>query len=317
MDKVIGITGIISGLMCALADTPLSYFFDEKNQKIGQRRDIQTGWQTASSKRFYLSFLLSFLGQPGCYIVMWRLAEMIGKGNETMCSILKRCTFLGCYTGLITHAVFCIKPLVYKHICQEASLQSSENALHETDRLTILPVLVCSILQKANQMVRRNSAKPHLFSAKRNGTLICSEQSQYRFHGRCFSRAVDTDETDNLIFRYGEADIIQYLLAPESFGYMRNFKYIHTLFVSGSARNKIENRSDQISTEQQNDNPEQSCSVFVFFVCQKMYKSSDQKNQFNNYKRDHNRKIRSQSTGFTCRYYAVHDIIAPHFNLIF
>jgi len=144
MDRVIGIIGIISGFMCALADTPLAYFYDENNQKIGQRRDIQTGWQTASSKRFYLSFLLSFLGQPGCYLVMWRLAEMIGKENDTMCSILKICTFLGCYTGLITHAVFCIKPLVYKHIYQEASLKTSETALHETDRLTILPVLVCS-----------------------------------------------------------------------------------------------------------------------------------------------------------------------------
>ena len=144
MDRVIGIIGIISGFMCALADTPLAYFYDENNQKIGQRRDIQTGWQTASSKRFYLSFLLSFLGQPGCYLVMWRLAEMIGKVNDKMCSILKICTFLGCYTGLITHAVFCIKPLVYKHIYQEASLKTSETALHETDRLTILPVLVCS-----------------------------------------------------------------------------------------------------------------------------------------------------------------------------
>jgi len=144
MDRVIGIIGIISGFMCALADTPLAYFYDENNQKIGQRRDIQTGWQTASSKRFYLSFLLSFLGQPGCYLVMWRLAERIGKENDTMCSILKICTFLGCYTGLITHAVFCIKPLVYKHIYQEASLKTSETALHETDRLTILPVLVCS-----------------------------------------------------------------------------------------------------------------------------------------------------------------------------
>lgn len=144
MDRVIGIIGIISGFMCALADTPLAYFYDENNQKIGQRKDIQTGWQTASSKRFYLSFLLSFLGQLGCYLVMWRLAEMIGKENDTMCSILKICTFLGCYTGLITHAVFCIKPLVYKHIYQEASLKTSETALHETDRLTILPVLVCS-----------------------------------------------------------------------------------------------------------------------------------------------------------------------------
>ena len=144
MDRVIGIIGIISGFMCALADTPLACFYDDNNQKIGQRRDIQTGWQTASSKRFYLSFLLSFLGQPGCYLVMWRLTEMIGKDNDTMCSVLKICTFLGCYTGLITHAVFCIKPLVYKHIYQEASLKTSETALHETDRLTILPVLVCS-----------------------------------------------------------------------------------------------------------------------------------------------------------------------------
>ena len=92
-----------------------------------------------------LSFLLSFLGQPGCYLVMWQLAEMIGKENDAMCSALKICTFLGCYTGLITHAVFCIKPLVYKHIFQEASLKAAENALHETDKLTILPVLVCSV----------------------------------------------------------------------------------------------------------------------------------------------------------------------------
>jgi len=145
MDTVIGIFGIISGFLCALADTPLAYFFDANNKKIGQRKDIQTGWQTASSKRFYLSFLLSFLGQPGCYLVIWRLAEMIGKENDTICSILKICTFLGCYTGLITHAVFCIKPLVYKNIFQEASLKSAENALHETDKLTILPVLVCSV----------------------------------------------------------------------------------------------------------------------------------------------------------------------------
>ena len=145
MGTVIGIFGIISEFLCALADTPLAYFFDGDNKKIGQRKDIQTGWQTASSKRFYLSFLLSFLGQPGCYLVMWQLAEMIGKENDAMCSALKICTFLGCYTGLITHAVFCIKPLVYKHIFQEASLKAAENALHETDKLTILPVLVCSI----------------------------------------------------------------------------------------------------------------------------------------------------------------------------
>lgn len=43
MDKVIGIIGIISGFKCALADTPFAYFFDNNNQKIGQRRDIQTG----------------------------------------------------------------------------------------------------------------------------------------------------------------------------------------------------------------------------------------------------------------------------------
>lgn len=35
MDRVIGIIGIISGFMCALADTPLAYFYDENNQKIG------------------------------------------------------------------------------------------------------------------------------------------------------------------------------------------------------------------------------------------------------------------------------------------
>ena len=126
MDTVIGIFGIISGFMCALADTPLAYFYDENNQKIGQRRDIQTGWQTASSKRFYLSFLLSFLGQPGCYLVMWRLAEMIGKENDTMCIILKICTFLGSIQ-VLSHTPFSVSSRLYTSIfIRRASLKTSE-----------------------------------------------------------------------------------------------------------------------------------------------------------------------------------------------
>ena len=44
-------------------------------------------------------------------------------------------------------------------------------------------------------------------------------------------------------------------------------------FFVGFSERKIENRTDKIESHQQNDNPEQSGSVFVFYVRQEMNKS--------------------------------------------
>ena len=106
-----GIFGIISGLIASFADVPLVMPNQSENLKLG---GVCPWWGDVTSKRFKVSFWLSFLGQPGGYIVMWLLADMISNGNVALAGILKVMTLLGCYTGLMSHVVFCLKPLLYQ-----------------------------------------------------------------------------------------------------------------------------------------------------------------------------------------------------------
>lgn len=69
-----GIFGIISGLIASFADVPLVMPNQSENLKLG---GVCPWWGDVTSKRFKVSFWLSFLGQPGGYIVMWLLADMI------------------------------------------------------------------------------------------------------------------------------------------------------------------------------------------------------------------------------------------------
>ena len=117
-----GIFGIISGLIASFADVPLVMPNQSENLKLG---GVCPWWGDVTSKRFKVSFWLSFLGQPGGYIVMWLLADMISNGNVALAGILKVMTLLGCYTGLMRHVVFCLKPLLYQRLCHRSGFQST------------------------------------------------------------------------------------------------------------------------------------------------------------------------------------------------
>lgn len=105
-----GVVGIISGLVAALADVPLVKPGRPDSDTAVLKGKIQTWWADVPSKRFVISFWLSFLGQPGTYIVMWLLAGLISNNNEPLGIALKINTFIGCFTGLLCHVAFCIKP---------------------------------------------------------------------------------------------------------------------------------------------------------------------------------------------------------------
>lgn len=75
----VGIFGIISNFVAALADLPLI-----KPGKPGENENIslngvQPWWAEVPTKRFKLSFWLSFFGQPGAYVTLWLLADLIVK----------------------------------------------------------------------------------------------------------------------------------------------------------------------------------------------------------------------------------------------
>lgn len=138
-----GIFGIISGLIASFADVPLIMPNQSENLKLG---GVCPWWGDVTSKRFKVSFWLSFLGQPGGYIVMWLLADMISNGNVALAGILKVMTLLGCYTGLMSHVVFCLKPLLYQRLCKKMSDDESNEVIKAIDLVFNPPMYLAGVV---------------------------------------------------------------------------------------------------------------------------------------------------------------------------
>ena len=138
-----GIFGIISGLIASFADVPLVMPNQSENLKLG---GVCPWWGDVTSKRFKVSFWLSFLGQPGGYIVMWLLADMISNGNVELAGILKVMTLLGCYTGLMSHVVFCLKPLLYQRLCKKMSDDESNEVIKAIDLVFNPPMYLAGVV---------------------------------------------------------------------------------------------------------------------------------------------------------------------------
>lgn len=138
-----GIFGIISGLIASFADVPLVMLNQSENLKLG---GVCPWWGDVTSKRFKVSFWLSFLGQPGGYIVMWLLADIISNGNVALAGILKVMTLLGCYTGLMSHVVFCLKPLLYQRLCKKMSDDESNEVIKAIDLVFNPPMYLAGVV---------------------------------------------------------------------------------------------------------------------------------------------------------------------------
>lgn len=135
-----GIFGIISGFVASLADLPLvKPGKPNPNEKLAVN-GINPWWADVSLKRFKISFWLSFLGQPGTYITMWLLADLISRGSEPLALALRINTFIGCFTGLLCHTVFCMKPLLYQKLSKKMSDDDSAEVMKAIDPITKVPM---------------------------------------------------------------------------------------------------------------------------------------------------------------------------------
>jgi len=139
---VFGIFGIVSGIAAAFADVPLVKpgKVDTSERPVGL--EVHPWWAEVPSERFKLSFWLSFLGQPGAYITMWLLANLISQNNEALATALKINTFIGCYTGLLCHVAFCIKPLLYQKLCKKMTDDESAEVLKSINSVIKVPMLI-------------------------------------------------------------------------------------------------------------------------------------------------------------------------------
>ena len=137
-----GIFGIISGIVAALADVPLVKpgKVDTSERLTGV--EVNPWWADVPSGRFKLSFWLSFLGQPGAYITLWLLADLISPSNEPLATALKINTFIGCYTGLLCHVAYCIKPLLYQKLCKKLSDDESAEVVSSINSVIKVPMII-------------------------------------------------------------------------------------------------------------------------------------------------------------------------------
>lgn len=143
---VFGIFGVISNFVAALADVPLvKPGKADANERISMN-GIHSWWAEVPAKRFKVSFWLSFLGQPGAYITLWLLADLIAKESAPLALALRINTLIGCYTGLLCHLYFCMRPLLYQKLCKKVSDDESIEIMKAIDLVTRVPMLIGSLV---------------------------------------------------------------------------------------------------------------------------------------------------------------------------
>ena len=137
---VFGIVGIISSILAAMADVPLVKPGKPDPSEKAAVNGVNPWWADVTAKRFNVSFWLSFLGQPGGYVVLWLLADLIANENEALALALRINTFIGCYVGLVCHIIYCIKPLLYQKLCKKMSDDESLEVMKSMDPLMYGPM---------------------------------------------------------------------------------------------------------------------------------------------------------------------------------
>ena len=139
---IIGILGVVSGLLCAAADVPLAYSGEEKEKRKLAVGRVSAWWTKVSEDRFSLSFWLSFIGQPGTYLTMWMLAELIGRNSFGLSLALKINTFISAYTGLLFHVTACTKPVVYRSVFGAVSEAEAKRAADAAGTYAVVPSVI-------------------------------------------------------------------------------------------------------------------------------------------------------------------------------
>lgn len=88
---------------------------------------------------------MSFIGQPGTYLTMWMLGELIQNSNYGLGIALKINTFVGAYTGLLFHAIACIQPLAYRTVHDKMSEEEAEKVIEVIGKYPAIPSIISAL----------------------------------------------------------------------------------------------------------------------------------------------------------------------------
>ena len=115
MLKTLAVLGIISGLLCAVADM-LQDFKGADNQKLGAKGLICSKWSEMPDWRFVSSAILSMIAIPMYCLGLFSLAGQFYELSKGLAVTLAVLAYMGAVCGFLTHFCACIKPLIYKAV---------------------------------------------------------------------------------------------------------------------------------------------------------------------------------------------------------
>ena len=143
---IIGIIGVISGVLCARADIPLAWSGRRgDNVDIRNFGKVTEWWAEVNEGWFDKSFWLSCIGQPGTYLTMWFLAELIWQNNEGLALALKINTFVGAYTGLYYNGSVVTQRIVYRRLAGKLPAEEIQPAVDAVTKYPKIPSFISAV----------------------------------------------------------------------------------------------------------------------------------------------------------------------------
>lgn len=126
-DTSTSITGILGGILCAIADCVLD-LKGADNHKIGKY--IESNWENMSSKRFLWSTILGTFACDHVYLWVRSLMMVLYRSYQTLALVLGGIFMFGIMGAIMIHSMICLAPTIYKIIAPKSPVDDINEVLN-------------------------------------------------------------------------------------------------------------------------------------------------------------------------------------------
>lgn len=138
MERILAITGIIGGLLCAVADLLLDIKGPD-NKKLGKTKVIDSKWTEMSHGRFVWSGIIAMVAVPMYSCGFIALMMQLYQTNDRL-SMVMICVFLcGAMGGFMIHTFLCMQPTIYRKIMEKNDFELAENVIESIFKQIYVP----------------------------------------------------------------------------------------------------------------------------------------------------------------------------------
>lgn len=139
MIQALAVTGILGGILCAIADCILD-LKSADNHKIGKY--IESNWEKMSSKRFLWSTILGAFAVPMYTCGFVALMMVLYPSHQTHALVLGGIFMFGIMGAIMIHSMICLAPTVYKLMSTKSDTDYINEVLHGIMMQILVPFVI-------------------------------------------------------------------------------------------------------------------------------------------------------------------------------